>query len=316
MSFELAPDVGDDGANSRRLGFSGHQTFPFRYAWIPKAVRALSKDQRVFFRDDAMVTLGVGKNMVESMRFWCQALGLVASNARKGLVELNSLARYLFGEDGWDPYLEDPATLWLLHWRLIEDPTIASTWTLAFTRWNRDVFSRDDLVGWLEEVGRQEGLRRITKGSLRRDVDVFLRTYVPSRIDRRRPLEDTFDCPLVELGLIREASDGEYQFNFGAKPALPTEVFAFALSRFWARHAADQRTLPLERILYDFGSPGAAFKLTDSALVELLERLPAWTGYRYDETAGLRTVMRVRNNAPAHELSCLERYYRSRGEED
>src|SRR5579884_462777 len=53
---------------NERIGFSGHETFPFRTAWLKKAVDAVTADPRVFTRDDAFVVLGVGKNMVRSIR--------------------------------------------------------------------------------------------------------------------------------------------------------------------------------------------------------------------------------------------------------
>jgi hypothetical protein len=57
--------------------FSGHETFPFRYAWLKKGVDAVSQDPLVFSDDRAMIKLGVGKNMVRSIRHWCLAARLI-----------------------------------------------------------------------------------------------------------------------------------------------------------------------------------------------------------------------------------------------
>jgi hypothetical protein len=60
--------------------FSGHETFVCRYAWLPKAVLHLSdgKNANLFSNeDDAMVRLGVGKNMVRSIRFWAETAGII-----------------------------------------------------------------------------------------------------------------------------------------------------------------------------------------------------------------------------------------------
>ena len=302
-----------------RYAFSGHQTFPFRYAWLPKGVGAVRDDPEAFLRPDALVRLGVGKNMVASIRFWCEALGLIAMRGRSG--DLTPLGELLFGavyrpttrkraprraHMGADPYLEDPGTLWLLHWQLASRPYPASTWHLAFTRWGESVFTRDDLARWLLRCARESRTNRSSIQSIRRDVDVFLRTYLPARDDRRRPLEDSFDCPLAELGLIRRAGTGRYAFERGPRPSLPDAVLAFALADFWRHSAPDQETLALERILFDPGSPGAAFKLGDRDLVEVLERLPADGGMRYDETAGQRLVLREVERNP---LEFLTKYY-------
>ena len=59
------------------LSFSGHETFPFRYTWLKKGVDAVLQDPSAFASERATVTLGVGKNMVNSIRHWCLATGLI-----------------------------------------------------------------------------------------------------------------------------------------------------------------------------------------------------------------------------------------------
>jgi len=296
-----------------RLTFSGHQTFSFRYSWLPKGVLGVKNDPKIFFRDDALVELGVGKNMVDSIRYWCEALGLVAVDGRAQKAELEPLGALLFGRTkkhkGADPYLEDPGTLWLLHWQLASKPDPASTWHLAFTRWNRNSFTRDELAKWILQTALNSTATRSNANSIKRDVDVFLRTYVPAGVDGRRPLEESFDCPLGELGLIREIDPGYYQFRVGAKPALPIDILAFALLEFWNSAAAAQETINVERLMYDPGSPGAAFKLSDQALVAMLEQLPRHCGMRYDETAGLRVLLRTAKKPFTDPSSVLDRYF-------
>ena len=293
--------------------FSGHETFTFRYTWLPKAARHLSGCPDLFVSDDAMVTLGVGKNMTKSIRYWCEAMEIVRRVGRRGHVEMESFGSNLLASDGWDPYLEDPGTLWLLHWQLVKNPVRTSTWHLAFTRWNPESFTTDQLVGWLEGVVANECPHaKATSASLRRDVEVFIRTYTPSRTRRDYPAEDTFDCPLVELGLIREEEKGVYRFARGPNPTLPDEIFAYALIEFWNNVAQQQSTLSFEDIMYGTGSPGAAFRLSDNALAERLEGLSAWTGLVYDDTAGRRIVLQ-RGHDSGEELEpirALERYYR------
>ncbi len=294
---------------ARRYRFSGHETFPFRYLWPQKGVRGIIDDPGLFFREDAIVRLGVGKNMVSSIRFWCQALGLADVDGRARTARVTDLGRRLCGERGWDPYLEDPGTLWLLHWQLVDSPKIASTWSLAFTRWRRDAFTGKELVAWLADIAKQHANQRTSRHSLTRDVEVFIRTYVHSDTRSRRAIEDTFDCPLSELGLLRREDRDLYRFTRGVKPNLPVEILAYALAKHWDREASEQETLTFDRILYGMGSIGSAFQLSDTGLATHLEALPAWAGFDYDETGGLRLVIRrerARSRAPIH---MLERYY-------
>jgi len=84
--------------------FSGHETFPCRYAWLPKAFNALESDPKSLANDEhAMISLGVGKNMVRAIRFWIQVAG-VAEPGRGGSYNLTdfgrgifSVSNYLFG---------------------------------------------------------------------------------------------------------------------------------------------------------------------------------------------------------------------------
>ena len=291
--------------------FTGHETFPFRYTWLPKGVQGVEKHGELFTLDEAMVILGVGKNMVASIRHWCEALGLIESSLRRQY-KPTELGKHLFLHDGWDPYLEDPATLWLLHWQLVRRPNYASTWHLAFTRFNKNPFTSAELVEWLLKLVAQASNSRATHTSLRRDVEVFLRTYVPSQATRDLPVEETFDCPLVELGLLRRVERDLYQFARGPKPTLVDAIFIYALLDFWESTSPSQRTISFETLLHGAGSPGGAFKLSENALVERLECLPSWTGFVYDDTAGMRVLLRHDSAGELDPLAILARYYGGR----
>lgn len=89
--------------------FARHETFHPRFGWLTKGFDHAAADPKVFGRDDAPVRLGVGKNMVRSIRYWCHAFKLLAAD------QPTEFGKQLLGEQGWDTYLEDPASLWLLH---------------------------------------------------------------------------------------------------------------------------------------------------------------------------------------------------------
>ena len=122
--------------------FSGHETFPFRYPWLKKGFDAVRADPEVFGRDDAITTLGVGKNMVRSIRHWCLTAGVIAED-RPGAraLRVTDLGTVLFADDGFDPYLEDPATLWLLHWQISSNRTRATTWFWTFSHFHEPEFT-------------------------------------------------------------------------------------------------------------------------------------------------------------------------------
>lgn len=301
-----------------RYSFSGHESFPFRYSWLPKGVQKSIECPDIFVRENAPVILGVGKNMVRSIRHWCTAMSLISST-RLGTVGVTELGRTLFAEDGLDPYMEDIGTLWVLHWLLVRNAELAATWYLAFTRFAHVSFRREQLVRYLLSIVEVESpTTRVTESSVKRDVDVFVRTYVPSRSGRSATaMEESYDCPLVELGIMREDDSGTLSFVVGPHPSLPDAVLAYAIIDYWDRERPDQLTLSFEEVMYGPGSPGAAFKLTENAFIERLERLPEWTGLRFDETAGRRMLIRAHDRSAGMSvsaLSILRRYYETEGE--
>jgi len=291
-----------------RLGFAGHETFAFRYGWLKKAVDAVRADARVFSREDAIVTLGVGKNMVESIRHWGIATRMLEERPG-GSIEVTTLGALLLEE--CDPYLEHPASLWLLHWLLATNPARSATWWLAFSRYPRPDFSKRQILTYVKEYAERHAARA-KESTLNRDVDCFVRTYVPSRGGEKVVAEDSFDCPLTELGLIQALPDAEsYQFAIGPKPSLPVAIFGFAVVSFWDQVRPGRQALALSECLYGDGSPGQVFKLDENSLVEQAEALHELTAGRIvlDETAGLKQLYR---HASVEAIELLRAYYSGR----
>jgi len=286
-------------ASIERGSFAGHETFPLRYTWLRKAVQHVERDGSIFNDDDAMVLLGVGKNMVRSIRHWGLVCGVLEENPevpnnRGRALRPTALGHKLFSDNGWDPYMEDPATLWVLHYELASVPDHATTWYLAFNHFPHSEFAKTDLLNWLLKLAQERTWARVSPASLRRDVDVFLRTYVPVRASRTVPLEDTLDSPLVELELLRElGTKGSYLLQRGDPPSLPDAVFAYGLVQFLSRSAPTSTAVPLHAIAFAPGSPGRVFALTEDALMTRLERIEAATdgAIVFHDTAGLRQLL-------------------------
>jgi hypothetical protein len=146
------------------FSFSGHETFVFRYTWLKKAVDAVKVNPKVFGQEDSIVTLGVGKNMVRSIRHWGLATGVLDEEPRSRgtALAVSKLGEFIFGDgssSGADPFLEDPNTLWLLHWSLLTNSVRSTTWQWAFNRLPSNEFTRESLYQSLEDA---ENLARIS----------------------------------------------------------------------------------------------------------------------------------------------------------
>ena len=296
--------------------FSGHESFPLRHTWLTKGVRHCAGNPLIFSSDDAMAILGVGKNMVRSIRHWCLVTGMLERVQRNGKRRAKGftptpLATSLFlGKKPWDPFLEDVGTLWLIHWEMVTNGRLATTWYYAFNKLNRPDFTKAMIEESLAGLAGQIKATRASRNTIRRDVDVFLRTYVRSSASaRNEPLEDTLDSPLVELGLIRHAhGPGAYVFNRGPQTDLPDDILLFVLAEYASTHAITS-TVAFDDLAYGDRSPGRAFKLDEPSLGERLEKLASLSNgaLHFSETAGLRQVVFAKRLEPN---KILESYYR------
>jgi len=286
---------------------SGHESFACRYTWLPKAVRGLHDNPKLFADDEkAMVDLGVGKNMVRSIRFWSQVTGMVSANSRGSGHALTELGSLLLGDNGLDPFMEDIRTLWIIHWNLSTDtssPLLA--WDFLLNRWQDPHLVPGVVIRALhkEAALQEEGLSQVT---IDHHWDTFLHSYFPTRGRKGEVQEDNLDSPLTELELIirvgeRPVDKGEgraepvYAFRREEKPDITPELFVYALNDFWnKRHEASENSLPFREVAHGHGSPGQIFKLPEDDIRARVEALARQTKnfFSYAESANLQTVRR------------------------
>ena len=280
--------------------FARHETFHPRYGWFRKAYAVAAADPYAFGREDAPVVIGVGKNMVRAIRFWGLAAKLITEdprspNRRAPQFVPTRRGHALFGEQGWDPYMEDPGTLWLLHWLLLAPPSRLPAWWLAFNEFNAVEFSEADLVAAVSvQLEAVVDWAPPHESSVRKDIGALLRTYAPAERSRRGSIDDLLDCPLRELSLIGPSpATGQHRFTLGPKPMLPSAVVAYAVLDHIDRTGSGGRTVTLSRLSYEPGAPGRAFRLNETELLAALR--PA-----VDRTDGLS----VASPAGAWQLAC------------
>jgi hypothetical protein len=274
--------------------FSGHETFPMRHLWLRKAYDAVIKGaaRGVFSGPEAIETFGVGKNMALSIRYWALACGVIEEV--EGIAKATALGHKLFGEEGWDPFLERLATLWLLQWQVAGTPKITTTWYWAFNHFAAQTFNHEELSRSVLDYCRLREWPRIAEKTVQRDVECFVRSYV-LRTDKGA-IEDAMEPVLAELGLIRPLSGQLFEFRRGPKPSLPDGIFAYALNAFWDQHAPNASTLSVEAVTYEPGSPGRVFKLDEASVVERLAGIDSVTrgAVVWSDTAGVRQAVRKR----------------------
>jgi hypothetical protein len=256
--------------------FSGHESFACRYGWLPKLHEALLHSPELFADDDdAIVTLGIGKNMVRSIRFWGDAFGLTQAEGRRVVPTPFGIA-LLDQKKGLDPYLEDNASLWRLHWKITTSANLGA-WTSAFLDLADTEILKDAFLRAVQ--GKAVSARgAITSGTVLQHVDVFLRTYDAGRASATAVVEEGLGCPLQELGLLDITDVGTspvIRFRRGPKPDIDVATMAFAVADFWRSVAPNSLSLSLRSLMVDRRSPGTIFRLDESSMHRALEELTA-----------------------------------------
>jgi Protein of unknown function (DUF4007) len=263
-------------SQSGRFRFSGHQTFPLRIAWLPKAIREIaSRRDPLTNIDEGIVTLGLGKNMVEALRCWIEAFQIASKKAAGWC--LSPIADMVFSpSNGLDPFLEDHTSNWLLHWLISTNVTVRFfAWECLFNRWSAPEFNASSVV----EAFRKESEQYPKSASivtLKQHWEVFLHSYRPPRRTRE---EDHLDSALSVLGLIQEAGERQnasgkwetlYTFDTSPKAAIPQQLFTFFIHDWWNRAFPSEQTVALRELLASDHSPGRILKMAEK---EILQRV-------------------------------------------
>lgn len=303
-----------------RFRYSGHDTFPCRYTWLPKAVQNLRRNNDLFAdEDDAMVQLGVGKNMVRAIRFWADAADVAMSNEppETGL-RPSEFGDDILGPNGHDEYLEDIKTLWLIHWKIstnVQEPLFA--WDRLLNSWHRPDFTRSEVIHVLTEEATRNG-KTLSPVTLETHFATFLHTYVPTRGKKGEVVEDNLDCPLTELDLILEVGERAnaesnrresiYAFRVEDKPEISAELFTYCVNDFWEKRHQNEQTLPFREISVGHGSPGQIFKLPEAAVRDRLETIrdDADGIFEFQESMAIQQLVRLK---PAKGRRLLETIY-------
>ena len=278
-------------SNTIKYTFSGHESFSCKTLWLKKGYDFV-KESGNWNDADSVVKLGVGKNMVASIRYWMRAFGLTQNDA------LTDIADYIFDTDsGKDPFIEDLGTLWLLHYLLVSTGE-ATLYKLLFTRFQRErsSFEREHLVSFVKRTMTEDGkIKTYNENTVKKDVGVLLQNYVQPQ--RMQSMED-YSSLLIDLDLIRQSVDGkQYVFNIEGKRQLPLVILLFAITK----EKGDDNSVDYDTLQ----NIGNMFCLNDMELITMLMAIQVKFPdlLRYSDTAGLRQVQFLKQVSPNEVLT-------------
>ncbi len=267
--------------------FGRHRTYPPRQGWLLKTHNALTQDPGTFRRDDAPVVLGVGSSMVPAMRFWAYAFGLI-HHLDDGTSSPTSRGHWLLDEDqGADPYLEDPRSLWLLHWWLLGDirPCQVPTWYYLFAEFWRTRTTRAELRQHVRAAAEHTYGTAPADDTITRDIACLVAMYAPtigSEDQPRAGLEDVLANPFRDLHLIEAGEPSavyrgdrsqELRIHRWAGRSAPADIVAYACLSYAARACGPgPGSISIARLAKGPASPGRVLLTKQTHLRGTLER--------------------------------------------
>ena len=188
------------------IRLKGHEKFHLREGWIAKGLYGVSANPRVFSGSDGTDQLGVGTNMVKSIKYWMLAMGLIKEGQKNG-AELTDLGKMILK---YDPFLEDDLSLWLLHSYISKNNFRSTVWYLFFNKCQAEEFTKEELYTVLrKELISYAETDSFPESSLKDDIDVLLNMY--SKDTKNDDPEDKNKCPLASLKLIKKEGNVYYR---------------------------------------------------------------------------------------------------------
>ena len=277
-----------------RYTFSGHESFYCKSLWLKKGFDFVSENKD-FNAPNAVVDLGVGKNMVASIRYWLRAFGLLDDG------NITEIADCIFNdENGKDPYIEDLGTLWLLHY-LLSKTDLASIYKLFFVDFHKEKnneFTREQLQLFLKRKNSETPYAHLyNENTVRRDIGVLLQNYVTPQ--QGKPNED-FSALLINLSLIKQSEEKTLYFNTKGRNELIPDIFLYAI----IDDKKDESIVSFDHLI----DLALIFCLSKAELIDtllyLVEKYPK--SLRYADDGGIKQLFFLQE---IDKKGILEKYY-------
>ncbi|GEK14728.1 DUF4007 family protein [Aliivibrio fischeri] len=277
--------------------FSGHQTFPLRYGWLYKFYHTSKlTDFDSMTPEDLMVEWGVGKNMVDGIKYWAGRVGIYdQAGDSKVSDEYFQIAQQ-------DEHLENISSLWLIHWLLCRDVSELTTYRIFFNYYNGQTVDKESLLIFIKELFTTKKFESNTKkqsilqlpadNSLTKDISTFFLTYARNKTNKVS--EDSFSSPLSELGLLKQFDRQKFLCELELRNTLSDQVFTFALIDYFSMLSlkGSTTTMSFDSFLLNPGSPARIFRMDQVEVENRLERASELTSglIGWTDTQGLRQI--------------------------
>lgn len=280
--------------------FSGHDSFQCRQLWLKKGYDYV-KEGKNFNDEDAVVQLGVGKNMVSSIRFWLKAFNIIDNKDIP-----TEFGKLLFdNKNGYDPFLEDEASLWLLHYQLVKNG-FASIYSIIFNEFRKEklFFNKETFVNYVKRIGESNPDLNFNENTISKDFIVFANLYKSD--PESKDVEDSFSGILSEIELLKTTGKGKSEQFFienSERDNLPEAIVLYSI----LDNPNYGNSISLNSLEFDLNSPGSIFALNRSGLMnKISDIVDDIKDITFTDQAGIKEIQ-FKKKADAYTI--LDKYY-------
>jgi hypothetical protein len=257
------------------MRFGAHQTFHLRDNWLIKGIHAVQSDPMIFESEAATTTLGVGKNMVDSIEYWLKALKLIEK--KKNGYELTNFGELVFTNDF---YFEYDGTLILCHYLLATNKEEATTWYWFFNKFAANEFEVDSMKIYLQNFVQTQLDKNINANTLDKDILCLLRMYKETQYDAKENPETENPSPFSKFSIVSEFDKKLKKQKIKTDDIHPL-VFVYLVYLFWKDELNSPKSVQLEEIMNKELSPGVVLGLSMDDGLSLIEKIEKEYGNKY-----------------------------------
>lgn len=261
-----------------KLKLKRHESFSIREGWLAKGIKNVKEYGNVFALQNATDILGIGTNMVKSLKYWMTTTRLIEEKNRE--IMLSDFGSII---NEYDPYLEDIFSWWLIHINMITNIDDAYIYNLFFNKCNIKTFTKRELYEKLYALLTNEKLT-FNENILQDEVNMIIKTYtIDEKIDNP---ENNFICPLSELNLLKKVDRDTYEKNRPEIRNLPFWVVYYIICLL----LYDRDNISIDELLKEENSPAKLLNMDKNLINEYLDEMKKNDLIIINRTAGLNMV--------------------------
>lgn len=268
------------------MGYGQHQSFYLRDRWLNKAIKHLSNDERFFYDKEAFEKMGLGKNMVQSLRFWVVATEVVEENFtedRKKVHHITELGKLIYK---YDKFIQFKDTASIIHYNLSKQKEPSTVWYWFFNILNETVISKEELLEQFISWVKSKEDKKVSEKSLKKDVDCLIRFYTAGQ---NEDPEEVIQSPINKVHLLQEKKGLVSKIN-GEISNIGLTALMYTLLDYKIRENVD--AISVEEVASRSGLWGKIFNMPRSTIINALEQLTNHPVYpiNFTRTNNLDTI--------------------------